>query len=311
MSHNDPAISVENVRPPYRSPWIDVLPPITELVADLGGRRTSLVESLIGGGDFDRYEVGTNSWNFPWWNLRLDGTESPAEPVIDAATQARHTALTNRNDTRRYRDAMELIVRTPHIRLQIERKLRPARSRGHSFLAHLAGARRNFEEAERALRATADAVDNDDPALAGWPLARGDEHAFPISVVRQRLLHAVLELGWSESRFADVDRRLARRSLGDRSRPRVERIGKKYQWIALHRVLAQIADRFCYHRGLNDRDDDGEYHGPWQLPQRDIDPTSRLTRTEGQQYGHHACWWSPVRGGIALKRFKAGIWGRG
>ena len=50
----------------------------------------------------------------------------------------------------------------------------------------------------------------------------------------------------------------------------IERIGKKYQWITFHHILARIAD--THHQ----KSWDGEarwYDGPWELHIRDIDPT--------------------------------------
>lgn len=46
------------------------------------------------------------------------------------------------------------------------------------------------------------------------------------------------ELGWSKIRFPDEP------YSGDRSRPVSERIGKKYQWIALEELKARLADNF-------------------------------------------------------------------
>lgn len=52
------------------------------------------------------------------------------------------------------------------------------------------------------------------------------------------------------------------------------RVGKKYQWIVFHKLLALVADN---HR-LKDEDWWAEkntclYSGAWQLNVRDIDPT--------------------------------------
>ncbi len=51
----------------------------------------------------------------------------------------------------------------------------------------------------------------------------------------------------------------------------VERIGKKYQWLALYEVIARLADNFK----VKDWDDNdiGYYQGPWQNELRNIDPT--------------------------------------
>jgi hypothetical protein len=48
--------------------------------------------------------------------------------------------------------------------------------------------------------------------------------------------------------------------------PVVERIGKKYQLIALHEGLARLSDRYAL-------DGASRYCGPWQLGLRDLDPT--------------------------------------
>jgi len=46
------------------------------------------------------------------------------------------------------------------------------------------------------------------------------------------------ELGWTKDRFPQEPHS------GDRSRPVIERIGKKYQWIALEELVARLADNF-------------------------------------------------------------------
>lgn len=53
-----------------------------------------------------------------------------------------------------------------------------------------------------------------------------------------------------------------------------ERIGKKYQWIILHELLARVSDHCkLYERGYNPEKDTVNYEGPW-ADSRDIDPSS-------------------------------------
>jgi hypothetical protein len=65
-------------------------------------------------------------------------------------------------------------------------------------------------------------------------------------------------------------------SSGDRHRNKTERIGKKYQWIALYEVLARLSDN---HKMIDEStrwDDDKQYvwfQGPWNPFIRNIDPT--------------------------------------
>lgn len=54
---------------------------------------------------------------------------------------------------------------------------------------------------------------------------------------------------------------------------KIERIGKKYQWIALHEISAVIADNYKIQTEIWSENDNYElYQGPWQLYMRDIDP---------------------------------------
>lgn len=59
--------------------------------------------------------------------------------------------------------------------------------------------------------------------------------------------------------------------MGDRFESKVERIGKKYQWLALYEVVARVADN----AQITDWDGNevGHFQGPWQNYLRNIDPT--------------------------------------
>ena len=52
---------------------------------------------------------------------------------------------------------------------------------------------------------------------------------------------------------------------------KAERVGKKYQWIALYEILAFISDHFQYRDRYTNAS--SNYHGPWQSYRRDIDPS--------------------------------------
>jgi hypothetical protein len=75
-----------------------------------------------------------------------------------------------------------------------------------------------------------------------------------------------------------------------------ERIGKKYQWIALHQILAIVSDN-CK---MNSRysDTENRYQGAWQLDVRDIDPAyitkdkkESEVKTTSQDYNK---WWNDI-----------------
>jgi len=119
-----------------------------------------------------------------------------------------------------------------------------------------------------------------------------DERRFDGSEARRLILQKVLDLGWTKEKFGIFDRDIAWRDRG-RSAHTPERIGKKYQWIAYHELLARISDNF-YFRGRSwTNENEREYDGPWQLTYiRDIDPSSLLRNSRAEHLApNSATWW--------------------
>ena len=52
-----------------------------------------------------------------------------------------------------------------------------------------------------------------------------------------------------------------------------ERIGKKYQWIAMFNILARVSDYYPKRASVFDEDEETVYEGPWNPFIRDFDPT--------------------------------------
>ncbi|GGG05121.1 NTPase [Dokdonia pacifica] len=60
----------------------------------------------------------------------------------------------------------------------------------------------------------------------------------------------------------------------------IERIGKKYQWIALYEMVARVSDNFKkYERWSFEKEKEVPYLGPWDPYIRDIDPTLVISET--------------------------------
>lgn len=92
---------------------------------------------------------------------------------------------------------------------------------------------------------------------------------YPAGQANRWIFERVLSLGWTPERFYEWERIYARD--GDRTGHKLERFGKKYQWIALRELLARVADNF--HPAERYGEESGIYEEPWQLSARDIDPT--------------------------------------
>jgi len=119
---------------------------------------------------------------------------------------------------------------------------------------------------------------------------REDEDAFDLSIAQRWIFQKVIELGWTPELFGEFDSRVNPRM---RNAHKAERIGKKYQWIALHEFLARVSDNFCF-SGNRWSNEPQIYRGPWQIGRRDIDP-SCLIRLENQDRDlAQQAWWCPV-----------------
>ena len=100
------------------------------------------------------------------------------------------------------------------------------------------------------------------------------------------------EIGWTEELFSQFDGSYPVRNGRGRGDQEIERVGKKYQWLAFHELLARLADNVHW----ADRYDDPEnkrYIGPWQIHQRDIDPTLGISKhvERPSDYRNVNSWW--------------------
>ncbi|WP_107839881.1 NACHT domain-containing protein [Metasolibacillus meyeri] len=97
------------------------------------------------------------------------------------------------------------------------------------------------------------------------------------------------ELGWNKAFFEGFERMYSRNE--GRGTANIERIGKKYQWIALYELLARMSDNLYWADKYDEKD---VYEGPWQLWKRDIDPTVWLRATHDSGWDEFGeVWWSP------------------
>lgn len=73
-----------------------------------------------------------------------------------------------------------------------------------------------------------------------------------------------------------------------------ERIGKKYQWLALYEILARVADNYKKYKEYDFNHKNEElYEGPWIPYIRDIDPTILIKNTGGyKEDKHQEFWWT-------------------
>lgn len=102
------------------------------------------------------------------------------------------------------------------------------------------------------------------------------------------ILH-ILELGYDPSIHDQKTPEYA----GRRS-SRIERIGKKYQWITFFELLALVSDNCLITDGWGENKTFTKYCGPWNPYVRDIDPTLLIDHTLCLSYNQpEKAWYSP------------------
>jgi hypothetical protein len=97
---------------------------------------------------------------------------------------------------------------------------------------------------------------------------------FDTSLAQRWIFNRVVQFGWEQKLHGQFDK-YVNYNRADRSEHKPERIGKKYQWIALHELLARISDNFEF-KEESWSDKIGKFEGSWQLNIKDIDPSCTL-----------------------------------
>ncbi|MCX6214223.1 ATP-binding protein [Spirosoma sp.] len=78
----------------------------------------------------------------------------------------------------------------------------------------------------------------------------------------------------------------------DRHDVQSERIGKKYQWIAMHELLARVSDNFTLRDSWGEHEEE-PFEGPWNPFVRDIDPSILIKKTAVAK--GKTSWWNPAQ----------------
>ena len=134
-----------------------------------------------------------------------------------------------------------------------------------------------------------------DSILLDWqPVSQERPPRFESGRIQRYIIGRVFDLGWTTERFGDFDR--YEMGFSGREAAKAERIGKKYQWIAYHEILAHICDHYQYHERYQEDKEDHAYDGPWQESLRNIDPSMTLPTTPGGTGwdDHEPSWWGPT-----------------
>lgn len=290
-------VPLDRARPPYPCGVpLETVPQKTldTYVQDYGGHllRDEIYSSAVEDGDFARYEIDMLARQF----LRLPREEHGRSmqeiyEVWYAKAIAPHPPRVA---------ALERVVKTAQHAHSIPYgfDLMDLRNDADGVLEARRAAESEREEAISRLESLLSPSEVQDFRIRAAGYVRGrmwDERApsWHPTYAGKRSRHWVAwrahELGWTPERFAEFDRQMASQG---RMEHRVERIGKKYQWIAFHELTGRLSDIALLDGRF--RDDPELYYGPWQVDTREMDPTILVTRTKQRDADRQgATWWSP------------------
>lgn len=274
----------KKTRPPYKTRWPNKIPSEKslrnkyypkDLKSDDRGY-LSIWSSVIGSlGDFGKYEVESALGH--WSGRKLSHKQVPRKQLLEQFKQrlnSQQLVLFNKLNPFSGVSLKSLKVLINYIdpndtqsnidyKKQEQEERRKYKTAIKNFKASLdKGKERFFEqEIEPFL---------DDRGSVNDPLDR-----FDTGLGERWIFNRVVQMGWNHKLHGEFDSGVNRYESHGRSAHKPERIGKKYQWIALFELLALVADNFEFKEN-SWSDKSSHYEGGWQLWIRDIDPSCTL-----------------------------------
>lgn len=270
------------IDPPYASDWpkvpteseIDAIAPAwtgdTSKTFSWGHHR---IRSSVMDDDFGRYVIGTNSWSTNWLSLRLN---EPQWMSLDIRVERAMSTLTEaeREGWELFQNvarsvSMERFSRRWEKRQAGDEEPDDSEARSSSTTEQMLSRIRSLlldmlgKERGEIFSPLMDAITSDSSMRL--------PPKFDLKLVQRYVVGRVFELGWTSEHFEQFDSHLEN---GGRDAAKPERIGKKYQWIAYHEMLAFMADHYQYAAERRSKEIGTAYQGSWQDDVRDIDPSN-------------------------------------
>ena len=282
------SIDLALARPPYQSPWpIEPVPDalIKSYTQDRGrgAFRDAIVGSTVYDGDFARYVIDRTVQK--WSPAPLGTTPPPTSSDIYRSWEQEFSA----NLTADQRQAFDEYVSAAEGAKDI---------RGYESTPET----ERLAVAEAALQQTMTSDQWEDFRVRAKDfIRRGSsmEHLqnwaahFDVYWGRRWICKRAHELGWTSECFGNFEDYLRNY---DRLNHKVERIGKKYQWLAFQELIARMADNLVFLDGSWVEDDDRPlvYQGACEVGIRDIDPSLLTIQTHYDGWGEwDRKWWVP------------------
>lgn len=300
-------ISTDLFRPPYNSDW-PIENPSKEEIDKLAGDKFSAIKSSVIGfmGDFGKYTMGcVHDWSPT--SLRESKPESCydihlkfAETLPDNIS-SRYIAFLNKKIGENRKEHFNLEKYLESIKVEIAEEDKDVIQEVDEWEVLKDEIKVNLDNSKKEyFRWVSGLGINDRPAK------------FSRKWAQRWVCKRAYDLGWDTELFEGFEQMYAKNL--DRSPSKIERIGKKYQWIAFHELLARMSDNLYWlDRGYSDVDD-SQFWGPWQNHLRDLDPTLWIRETKDSGWDEFEnSWWQPFTFPFvndSLEQQKSWLWDR-
>lgn len=278
-------VELSKTKPPYNSCWPDVVPSKEELESLYDKELyRELWSSIMGGGDFSRYTIGTNYNHSDWSGCKFGETPIDRKKIFKTFKSKltdEQKKLYDATDPIIYDDnAEEITFGGTTIRLDRARgrKTQEEINKNKGLFKNSLGGDL-LAEFETDIEPYLDHNNN---------LLEVDKY-FDLRIAERFIFKRVVELGWEPEKHGFFDRQIG--SGRGRRESHQERIGKKYQWIAYYEYMARLADNFIRFEGHHDERKESPYQGPWEPYVRDIDPSILLKETGAKVLSSQEMWW--------------------
>lgn len=278
-------IELSKTKPPYKSCWPDEIPSKEELESLYDKEiYCELWSSIMGGGDFSRYTIGTNYNHSDWSGCKFGETPIDRKKVF----QTFKGKLTD--EQKELYDATDPIV--------YDDNAEEITFGGTTIILDRARGRKTQEEINKNKAFFKNSLGGDllaefetdiEPYLDHNNNLLETDKYFDLRITERYIFNRVVELGWDPDKHGAFDRQIG--TGRGRRESYQERIGKKYQWIAYYEYMAKLADNFIRFEGYRDERKEHPYQGPWEPYVRDIDPSILLKETGAKVLSSQEMWW--------------------
>jgi hypothetical protein len=297
-------IDSSKIIPPYQSNGLDEPPSLRVLEKHFKAQekgnsqywRSRVIHSVTGD-DFSHYEM---SDLHKWSPRRRDGSSPPSKlQIYNLFTKS--LSDSERSDFKKYATRLWEFNAAKRMRGKGSGMLEISDESLHEWDRHLISFEKSFAKTLR-LTLRKQFTNVIVPMLRKSGEPRGDDF-FPKEFLQRWIIHRVLQLGWTAEKFGEFDDQSRQHDSG-RSAHKPERIGKKYQWIALREFFARLSDNFEFTEDYYRPSDEEIRTGRWTNEFRDIDP-SLLVRSTPRKLSLKCLtgWWNAGTS-IAWRRHK-------